>query len=576
MHFPAPSDGAPAVEVDDLVVRYGDHVAVDDLSFRAEPRPDHRAAGPQRRRQDVDGGDPRGLPAPDRGRVRVLGLDPGADHAALVPHIGVMLQSGGVYTAIRPPEVLRLFASYYDDPADPDELLERVGLADRRRSTWRQLSGGEQQRLSLALALVGRPEVAFLDEPTAGIDPSGRQLIRQIVAELREEGVAVVLTTHDLDEAEQLADRVVIIDHGRLLADGTPTELMSAGQTDEVRFGAPSGLDVAALATWLDAPVTEESPGEYRVGAAPTPAAVARLTAWLAEHDLPLADLRAGRQTLEDVFLRLTQTAAEVASPDEAEAGSAPGPGSTPAVTPVKAFVGQTRAELALSLRQGEQLLVSIGIPLLLLVFFSLVDVLPLPDGVDDGVDFLAPGILALAVMSSAMVSLGIGTGFERQYGVLKRLGATPLGRTRWVAAKIAMVLVLEVVQVVVLVAAALLLGWSPGGQPALAPVAIVLGTAAFAGLGLLLAGTLRGTLNLAVTNGLYLVLLLLGGMIIPFADMPGAIAAIGKATPAGALSQVMQATLRDGAPAAGASWVVLAVWAVALPVAAIRFFRWE
>ncbi len=174
------------------------------------------------------------------------------------------------------------------------------------------------------------------------------------------------------------------------------------------------------------------------------------------------------------------------------------------------------------------------------------------------------------------MVSLGIGTGFERQYGVLKRLGATPLGRTRWVAAKIAMVLVLEVVQVVVLVAAALLLGWSPGGQPALAPVAIVLGTAAFAGLGLLLAGTLRGTLNLAVTNGLYLVLLLLGGMIIPFADMPGAIAAVGKATPAGALSQVMQATLRDGAPAAGASWVVLAVWAVAMPVAAVRFFRWE
>ena len=203
--------------------------------------------------------------------MRVLGLDPWTQHAELVGRIGVMLQTGGVYTGIRPPEVLRLFASYYDDPADPDELLERVGLADRRRSTWRSMSGGEQQRLSLALALVGRPQVAFLDEPTAGIDPAGRQLIRRIVADLRADGVAVLLTTHDLDEAEKLADRVVIIDHGHLLADATPTELMASGQGDELHFGAPGGLDVAALGAHLGATVTEESPGEYRVAAPPTP-----------------------------------------------------------------------------------------------------------------------------------------------------------------------------------------------------------------------------------------------------------------------------------------------------------------
>jgi len=218
----------------------------------------------------------------------------------------------------------------------------------------------------------------------------------------------------------------------------------------------------------------------------------------------------------------------------------------------MRAYATQTRTELALSLRNGEQLLVSIVIPLLLLVFFSLVDVLPLPAGVSDSVDFLTPGVLALAVMSSAMVSLGIGTGFERQYKVLKRLGATPLGRSRWVGAKIAMVLCLIAIQVVVLVAAA------------------------FAGLGLLMAGTLRGTLTLALANGLYLVLLLLGGMIIPFSEMPSWLATIGKLTPAGALSTVMQACLRDGAPAAGTAWVVLAVWAVAMPVAAIRLFRWE
>jgi ABC-2 type transport system permease protein len=242
----------------------------------------------------------------------------------------------------------------------------------------------------------------------------------------------------------------------------------------------------------------------------------------------------------------------------------------------MKAYAAQTRTELVLSLRNGEQLLVSIVIPLLLLVFFSLVDVLPLPDGVDDAVDFLTPGVLALAVMSSAMVSLGIGTGFERQYKVLKRLGATPLGRGRWVGAKITMVLALIAIQAVVPVATALALGWSPGGTPALVPPAILLGTAALAGLGLLMAGTLRGTATLALANGLYLVLLLLGGMIIPFSEMPSGLATIGELTPAGALSTVMQSCLRDGAPAAGSAWVVLAVWAVAMPVAAVRLFRWE
>lgn len=242
----------------------------------------------------------------------------------------------------------------------------------------------------------------------------------------------------------------------------------------------------------------------------------------------------------------------------------------------MRAFVAQTRTELLLSLRNGEQLLVSIVIPLLLLVFFSSVDVLPVPDGVVDRVDFLAPGILALAVMSSAMVSLGIGTGFERQYHVLKRLGSTPLGRGRWVGSKIALVVGLLVIQSLVIVAVALLLGWDPGGTPALAPIGMLLGVAAFAGIGLLLAGTLRGTLTLALANGLYLVLLLLGGMIVPFEEMPGAIGAIGEYSPAGALSQVLQACLRDGSPAAGRSWVVLAVWALAIPTLTIRYFRWD
>lgn len=241
----------------------------------------------------------------------------------------------------------------------------------------------------------------------------------------------------------------------------------------------------------------------------------------------------------------------------------------------MRAYLGQTRTELTLSLRQGEQLLVSVAIPWLLLVFFSLVDVLPKPAGVDKSVDFLAPGILALAVMSTAMVSLGIGTGFERQYGVLKRLGSTPLGRPRWIAAKITMVLAIEIGQVVILVPTALVLGWHPDGQIALVVPAYVLGTAAFAGIGLLMAGTLRGTITLAAANGLYIVLLLLGGMIIPLSSLH-ALRVVADLLPAAGLSQVMAAAFTASVHVSAGSWVVLVAWAIGAPLAAARFFRWE
>ena len=308
------SASQPAIEVTDLTVRYGDRVAVNGLSFQAMPGQITALLGPNGAGKTSTVETLEGYRRPTSGTVRVLGLDPVAEHRQLVARIGVMLQSGGVATGMRPAEALHLSASYYDNPIDPDELLDLVGLADHRSSTWRSMSGGEQQRLSLALALIGRPDVAFLDEPTAGIDPAGRQLIRRIISELRDRGVAVLLTTHDLEEAEKLADHVVIIDHGVVLADGTPTELMRAAQGDDVRFGAPSGLDVASLGERIGAVVTEASPGEYVVASAATPAMVAAITAWLAEMNLPLADLRAGRQRLEDVFLRLTADAAEPAT----------------------------------------------------------------------------------------------------------------------------------------------------------------------------------------------------------------------------------------------------------------------
>jgi ABC-2 type transport system permease protein len=252
----------------------------------------------------------------------------------------------------------------------------------------------------------------------------------------------------------------------------------------------------------------------------------------------------------------------------------------------MRPFTGQLITELRLSARNGEQLLVSLVIPVVILVFFSTVDVVGVPDGYRSRVDFIAPGVLALAVMSSAMVSLAIGTGFERHYGVLKRLGATPLGRGRWLGAKVAAVLVTVIAQVVVLSAVAVGLGWRPDGPLWQLVPALLAGTAAFAGLGLLMAGTLRATVTLAAANGLYVILLLLGDMVFPLENLPGAMATIARLLPAAALTAAVTDAVGTGltavAPldASGGSslgaWVVLGVWAVALPALAARLFRWE
>lgn len=243
----------------------------------------------------------------------------------------------------------------------------------------------------------------------------------------------------------------------------------------------------------------------------------------------------------------------------------------------MRALRSQTMTELRLTLRRGDAVLLNLAIPLGLLVFFSYVDVLPKPAGVRHPVDFLAPGILALAVMSTAMVSLGIATGFERQYGVLKRLGTTPLGRPRLLVAKILSVVAIEVVQVGVIVGVAVLIGWHAGGSVWPAAPAIVVGTVAFSGLGLLMAGSLRAEVTLAAANGLYLALLLLGGMVIPLSKLPSGLRGFARVLPAGALSDALNGSLAAGAHGVPIrAWVVLAVWAAAAPAAAAALFRWE
>jgi ABC-2 type transport system permease protein len=240
----------------------------------------------------------------------------------------------------------------------------------------------------------------------------------------------------------------------------------------------------------------------------------------------------------------------------------------------------QLRAEITMLFTNGETLFLTLGIPVVFLLFFATVHVLP--TGTKHPVDFLVPGILALAVMSTAMTALGIGTGFERGYGVLKRLRSTPLGRPRLLTAKIVAVVGVELIQAGVLVAVGYGLGWNPGGSGTTGALvgaavgAMVLGTMAFGGIGLLLAGTLRPLVNLAVVNALFVVLLLLGGMLIPLGKLPTGLADVAKVLPASALADALHATLGQGTPVSARDWIVLAVWAVAAPVMAGLTFRWE
>ena len=582
---------APSIYCRELVVRYDGLVAVDKLSLSAERGQVLALLGPNGAGKTSTVEALEGYRQVAGGEVRVLGYDPVSQHSALVPHIGVMLQRGGVYPTMGARRVLELFASYYADPEDPEELMELVGLSELARTPSRRLSGGEHQRLSMALALVGRPEVVFLDEPTAGVDPEGRLAIRSVVASLRDRGTCVLLTTHELPEAERLADEVVIIARGRAVARGTVAELAATSAKSGIHFAAPPGVDLNDLAVALGVKpntILEDETGGYVVNETATPARLGKLATWLAEHDLPLQDLRAGTTSLEEVYLEVTR--AQVALDGEPEPHPEPGPqeepepepepemignGARPSAHALRRLAAQCGAEVGMTLRRGESLLLTIGIPVVLLLFFS--DVHLLPVGTAHPVTFLAPGILALAVMGTSMVNLSIATGFERSYGVLKRLGSTPLGRPSLLGAKIAAVAAVEVLQVVVLVPVAVGLGWRPGaGGTGAAVLVVLLGTIGFGGIGLLMAGVLRAEVNLAAANGLWLLLLLTSGMLAPLSKLPGWLEGVAKVLPAAALAQALHDSLGHGVGVPSWAWSTLACWAILAPVAAALTFRWE
>jgi ABC-2 type transport system ATP-binding protein len=302
-------ESTPAVEISGMVKRYGPVTAVDGLSLTAGAGQVTAVLGPNGAGKTTTIEVCEGYRGVDAGTVRILGLDPMRDAVALRPRVGVMLQSGGIPPAVPALEYLKTLSRFHVKPHDPAWLLDIVGLTALGKTPYKRLSGGQQQRLSLAAAVIGRPELVFLDEPTAGLDPQARHATWDLVSALRQDGVGVVLTTHFMDEAERLSDHVVIIDHGQAVAAGSPGEL--TGSAGQLRFRAEPGLDTDSLLAALPpGSAAKESPsGHYLIevdGGVIQPALLAAVTAWCADRSVLPSSLRIESRTLEDVFLELT------------------------------------------------------------------------------------------------------------------------------------------------------------------------------------------------------------------------------------------------------------------------------
>jgi ABC-2 type transport system ATP-binding protein len=296
-----------SVVVENLTVKYGDLVAVNNVSFEAPTGAVTVILGPNGAGKTSTIEVCEGFRTAASGSARVLGLDPVADHKALTERMGVMLQGGGVYPSARVRDVVAHFCALYNKGVKSAELIERVGLSARATGTWRRLSGGEQQRLSLALALAADPEVIFLDEPTSGVDIDGRDIIRDIIHSLSARGTTVVLASHDMAEAEKVATHAVLFTAGKVIASGEITALVTTRR--RLRFTSAVGLVTADLAVAVNSPVMMISEGVYEVASEPTPQLMTRVTQWLTDNSQPLLGIDMGTENLEETYRRLTKAA---------------------------------------------------------------------------------------------------------------------------------------------------------------------------------------------------------------------------------------------------------------------------
>ena len=290
-----------ALRVSNVVKTFGSTTAVNGMSFAARRGEVLALLGPNGAGKTTTIEMCEAFTTPTSGSIDVLGMDPQTEPEKVRERIGIMLQGGGSYSGIRVKEMLNLTASYNADPLDPEWLMDLLGLRSVASTTYRRLSGGQQQRLSLALALIGRPELVFLDEPTAGMDAQSRRTVWRLISALRRDGVTIILTTHLMDEAEELADNVVIVDKGAVIAEGSPTELIAEGASETLEVRTVGSLDVAAFPD-----LQEVEQGLYQLTVAPTPEIIAAVASAAARQGVLISSMGTRRRSLEDVFLDLT------------------------------------------------------------------------------------------------------------------------------------------------------------------------------------------------------------------------------------------------------------------------------
>ncbi len=296
-----------AIVARDVAKSYGQIRAVDGLSFAVERGEVFALLGPNGAGKTTTVEMLEGYRKPDAGTVRVLNYDPWSQGKEMKQHIGLMLQQTALYERIRVREALDIFCSYYSNPRDPNELIELIGLKSHASNYFQTLSGGQKQRLSLGLALAGNPEVAFLDEPTAAMDPQARLQTWEIIGSLRASGVTILLTTHNMEEAQRLADHVAIVDHGKLIAFGTPEELTSSSAGEIISFTSQEGLDLAGLQSLpFVTSVREDRPGTYSLATTNALDSVEALAVWRRKSNVTIQHLQIAGASLEDVFLQLT------------------------------------------------------------------------------------------------------------------------------------------------------------------------------------------------------------------------------------------------------------------------------
>jgi ABC-2 type transport system ATP-binding protein len=552
----------PAIEVERLRKSYGDLAAVDGLSFSVEVGElvavlGHNGAGKTTTVEILGGHRHR-----DSGQVAVLGMDPQTGGRALRRCIGLVLQEAGIGETVTVGEALELYASFWSQPRQPTELLALVGLGPKRTARIGTLSGGQRRRLDLALARVGRPQVLFLDEPSTGLDPVARRETSQLIHQLRGEGTAILLSTHYMEEAEQLADRVVVMAHGRLIAEGTTVELAAQlGAQAVISFRLPEGVTASDLPQLSSCVEMLEPAVEVRTGY-PTQT-LHELSGWAMTRNIELVASTVIRPGLEDVYFHL----AVVAEPRREERPEQ--------VAPEGAVVVAGALPLLLLLLilgllfGGERLIVG----------ERWVSSAPDTPGAVPFAQVITPAMAASAVAMAGYVHVAGAT--DRADGTLERLRATPLPSWAYLTGRIAAACWIALLTAVLVIAAGGLLtemeiAWR--GVPA-ALLTIVIGAVSFAALGLMLVVLVRPGSVQAIAFATLLPLAFISEIFLHGNALPASVAAVTSVFPLRHLGVALRDALDPAAAGSGLDWTALAVmlgWAAAAGLIAAARFSWD